>query len=185
MVELKGSLLSVRFDYLAAKASSEQRQQVLAALSPELRQVTEQGFLSVKWYPFVYFVELAGTIDRVLGNGDGTMLVDMGHFAAHAVFRGIYRFFVRLGSVEFVIKRAANVWRQFYTVGSLATERDGKNSVIITLHDFPEPNEELLRSLQGWFSGTAEVSGEKNVETTIVHRPTVQDTRYVYRTAWD
>ncbi len=163
MVQVKGSTLVPRWAYLEEKATPEQKARVLERLSPELRRDLEAGVLHNRWYPFEYLLQLVRALDQVLGRGDQALILELGKYAAEKVLPTIYRVFYKVGSPEYIIKRATRVWAQYYSSGRLTLVTLGPRKVKILLEDFATPAHEHCLSVQGWIIKTLEMSGARDI----------------------
>jgi predicted hydrocarbon binding protein len=168
MAKVKGSALAARLNFLRDQCTPEQQEQVKALLPAELTRQMGLGVFASQWYPLQHLVDLSRAIDQVKGRGDGALILEMGRQSAHEAVRGIYRIFFKIGSPEFVIQRAAQVWSRYYDSGQLEVEVLGKGHVQVRLCDFDTPMHEHCLSVSGWIRGMLEASGGKSVETTIV-----------------
>src|SRR5579871_4418532 len=102
---------------------------LLARMSPELRALCDAGFLVNGWYPFAAFVELTTLIDRLFGKGDLALCYEVGRYACDVNLPTLYRIFFRLGSVPFIIRRAAAAWRVNYDEGEMVVVEQTVDSV--------------------------------------------------------
>lgn len=168
MARVKGSALVARVNFLRELCTPDQQEQVKKHLSSELNQLVELGAFASQWYPLQHLVDISRAIDQVKGRGDGALIQEMGRRSAHEAVRGIYKIFFKIGSPEFVIQRAAQVWSRYYDSGQLQVEVLKKGHVQVALSDFDTPMHEHCLAVSGWIRGMLEASGGKQVETTIV-----------------
>ncbi len=184
MSKIKGSTILSRLKYAEVKGSPQMKQMVIDKLSPELQKQIEIGILMAAWYPFDYYAQLHRVIDQVMGTGDSKLLLDVGKYSAELAVQGVTKIFFKLGSVEFIIKRAAAVWRQHYTSGIMVPEFTEPKKVIFYIREFEEDSKEMMITVAGWIKRTGELSGCKNVTVSYKKYPENNAITYQYLLTW-
>lgn len=184
MVQVKGSTLVPRLKFIQERGRGEQKEQALGRLSPEFRQAVALGLLQNQWYPFDYFVQLTQAIDKVFGRGDLSFIPELGRYSAEAALKGIYKVFYKVGSPEFIIKRATRVWSQYYSSGSLTVVTAGPKQVKIVLADFALPLREHCLSVLGWIQKTLEMSAGHPARVEETQCRLKGDTTCEFTAAW-
>ncbi|MCK5243236.1 hypothetical protein KAR34_12380 [bacterium] len=167
MAQIKGSALVPRFKYLDEKTSPGIKEKVISELSERFQEVVERSIFVGRWYPFEYYVEINRAMDKVLGKGDLSMIPSFGAYSADQAFTGVYKFFYKLGSPDFIITRATKVWNQYFQNGCLVIEKIGKKRRRLEMRDVEISAEEHCLSVLGWVKRTLELSGGKNVKAQI------------------
>jgi hypothetical protein len=185
MSRVKGSNLINRMKYIDAKATPEQKEKILALLDPELRKLIQHGVLPSTWYPFDYINDLLEKTDRVMGQGDLALVPQIGRFVGEQAVHGIYKIFIKFGSVGFIIEKAAALWGQLNDSGQMKGVQDTPKSGRILLTNFPTPSKALGYFLQGWSEAVVELSGEKNVKASVTHWPDAQNSLLEITACWD
>ncbi len=165
MPNVKGSALKSRFQFVEARYGSAGVDRLLGALPPEDGDLHAAGILVSQWYPFETFVRVMGTIDSLFGNGDLSLCIDMARYAADVNLTTLYRFFYRIGSVNFILGMAARLWRAHYDAGELAI-RGGERMATLQIVDWPAPERAHCLSVMGWATRSVELSGGAGVRAT-------------------
>ncbi|MEW6516351.1 MAG: hypothetical protein AB1439_05530 [candidate division FCPU426 bacterium] len=165
MAKVKGTALMPRIKYLEEKATPEQKEKIVALLSPEFQKEVRQGIFLGTWYPFEYYIEINRALDKVLGTGDLSLIPKLGYYSADQGLKGVYKLFYKVGSPEFIIQRGAKVWNQYFVNGQLNVAKVAPGEARITLTEVESPTEEHCLSVLGWVHRTLELSGGKNVRT--------------------
>lgn len=122
------------------------------------------------WVPFSLYVDLNETIDRVFGTGDYALCRAMGSYGARVNLPTLYRIFYRVGSIAFILKRAARMWDVHYSSGRLSVT-SGKGWARLMIEDFDEPHPTLWESVAGWGEASARLTGLSDAFAEIEHRP--------------
>jgi hypothetical protein len=158
--------LRARYVYLKSRGP-EAYARVLECARPELRELVEAGFLETRWYPYEIMVELTETIDRVLGNGDGSIAYELGRFSCDQNLTTVMRLLFKFGNLGFLLDRVAKAWGNHYDEGRMIIPRRVVGEeVVVELHDHPYPNRVQCLAIKGWMVRASELSGEDGVECT-------------------
>jgi hypothetical protein len=164
-MKVKGSALKARMQYVREHGGDPATERLLAALSSEARALATDGFLPNEWYPYAVFVELCEAIDRLHGKGDQELCYELGRYACEANLPTLYRIFFKIGSIQFIIRRAALAWRVTYDTGDLKILEEGPNHVVAEIQGVPHPSRAHCLSVRGWMVRAGEISGAKHVDT--------------------
>lgn len=164
MANVKGSALATRVNWVALNHGQPGLDRLCAQVSPELAGSVQGGIAVAKWYPFDQFVELVDTIDRLFGKGDGVLTHELGRYGADAALTTIYRLFFRVGTVRWVMARAARLWHLHYDSGKLELREDPE-AIELAIRDFPTPDCTHCLSVRGWAERSIELSGGEKVTT--------------------
>jgi len=143
---------------------------VRAGLQSDHRAQLEAGILRSAWVPFSLFIDLNETIDRSFGSGDFALCRAMGSYGARVNLPTLYRIFYRVGSIAFILKRAARVWDVHYSSGRLSVT-SGKGWARLIIEDFDEPHPTLWESVAGWGEASARLTGLEDALAKLEHRP--------------
>jgi hypothetical protein len=104
---------------------------------------------------------------------------------AERQFRGIYRLFLTLASPKTVLKKAGQIWSQFYNQGKLVAESTGPKTALLRLSDFKDLPLDHERIYLPYLIKILELTGAKNVKA--VHRYCLarKDPQCVTEISWD
>jgi hypothetical protein len=157
-VNVKGSALRARLQYAADKGEEASRL-LLDHLSPSTRTLCETGLLVNGWYPFSAFVELNTALDRLFGQGDLSLCYEIGRYACDVNLKTLYKIFFRIGSVQFIVRRAAAAWRVNYDDGQMRVLAETNDWVHLRVTGVPAPHRAHCLSVKGWMVRAVELSG--------------------------
>ncbi|MEJ2627006.1 MAG: hypothetical protein P8078_00395 [bacterium] len=130
----------------------------LKALTPEAQQIQKDVILATNLYPLYYaMVDPTQKICDVFYNGGTQGAWESGKFSASWAQKGIYKFFFKIGSPQFIIERAARVFSSYYPEGELRVTESDSNRVVLQIVKFPEPYRILDFDMAGWMDGTMEL----------------------------
>jgi len=163
MALVRGNVLDIRLKYIEIKADAEQRNKILDSLSPEFKAEIKKGIKAQEWYAFEYYIQFNRVIDRVLGKGDLQLIVDLGAFSAELALQGIYRFFYKLGSPEFLMKNTAYIWKNYFINGEITLESIEPYKARVVVENTEIPSHEHCLAIVGWIKRALEICGGKEV----------------------
>jgi hypothetical protein len=163
MAQVKGSAVTSRIRYIRDHADEDVYREVKAELSPANRAALEKGVRPHEWVPYSLFIEMNIAADELLGVGDFALCREMGRYGAKINLPTLYRIFMRLGSVGFILKKASKLWSVHYDSGTLEIEEIGKNAARLTIRDFDAPHKAHCLSVLGWAEGAIELAGSRVV----------------------
>ena len=181
---VKGAVINATVGYVKAEYP-EWFDAWLAALSTECREVMADSTV-VSWYPLrLAMVEPTEKLCKLVGASGDAVAWDLGRFSADFALRGVFRFFVRLGSPAFIIKRASRVFTTYYTNAVLRVPESGPSHAVVHILEFPEPHRLVDRRMGGFMERAVEISGAKNVKGTLVSSLADGDERTELRYTWE
>ncbi len=160
---MKGSAFTARFAYLK-QHFPDRWDAFVSLLEPETQALAKGVCLKGSWYPFSCFVDLNVKADKLFGKGDLAIARELGRDAAVVNLPVLYRIFYKVGSPEYIIDKIASAWRQHHDTGHVEMIASGKNQATVRVHEFAAPHPALCRSLEGFFTGSLEVMGMRDVK---------------------
>ncbi len=169
-VLVKGSAITSRQRWVREHHGVAGEEAVLEGLAAEHAQILRAGVLRSSWVPFALFLDLNLTADRLFGSGDLSLCKAMGAYGARVNLPTLYRIFFRVGSLPFVLKRAARMWDVHYSTGRLSVT-DGKGWARLMVEGFAEPHPALWESVAGWAEATGRLTGVKDAHATLEKSP--------------
>jgi hypothetical protein len=185
-LQVRGSALWGRKEWVRRHHGAEGLEGLLPALSPAGRNVLRSDIDPTAWYNYPLFLDLAVALDRRFGDGDFKLNRELGRFGAHHNTPKLYSLFIRMGSVDWVLGRAAKLWREHFNAGSLVVETDEDASrAEAEVVDWPEPHLAHSYSVLGFAIGVIELSGAKNVTGELVSCRSLGGETTRLRVAWE
>jgi hypothetical protein len=166
-VKIKGTAISSAHRHAREHFGEDGWRIVLDGLTPEDRQQVERGVLVSAWYPFSLFITIVRVLEKHFGGQVPRLHREMGRAAAEYGLTSFYKIFFKVGSPQFIISKAAKVWRTYNSSGEMTAPVCEKGHAVIELAGFAEPAPELCERLPGFFERTGELSGGRDVK--VVH----------------
>jgi hypothetical protein len=140
MPNVKGAAITARVRFVRERYGPAGYSGLVAEVGPVTRALLPGNVLASAWAPYEAFIDLGATVDRLFGRGDLALCVEMGRFAAEVNLPTLYRLFYRIGSTQYVLRKAAQLWGLHYDSGRLAVMEEGDHGVRLEMVDFAEPH---------------------------------------------
>lgn len=182
---VKGSAFQSRLQWLLLQGGEEGLRRVQAEVDDEFSEVLGNGVRMADWYSFEWYVALNEVLDRLYGQGDLALVKVLGRHGAEANLTTIYRLFFKVGTVKWIIARAARIWGMHYDTGQLLVREFPGKEVELEIANFASPHRVHCLSVQGWAERAAELSGGDNVVLREVSCRAQGEDRCRFRITWE
>jgi hypothetical protein len=181
---VKGSALASRLLWVRLGHGEAGLEWLEAQASPDLAASLVNGVAMSRWYPFALFIELNELIDRLFGKGDLRLVHELGRYGADANLKTVYRLFYKVGTVRWILGRAARLWGAHYDSGrmQIVDERPGMGTLEIV--DFDTPHRIHCMSVSGWAERSIEISGGKEAHVEELSCRASGDPQCLLRCTW-
>jgi hypothetical protein len=181
---VKGSALASRLLWVRLGHGEAGLERLEAAASPALQPVLVNGVAMARWYPFEVFIELIEVIDRLFGKGDLSLVKELGRFGADANLKTVYRLFYKVGTVRWILGRAARLWGAHYDSGEMLIVEDAPGLGILEIAGFDSPHRIHCLSVAGWAERSVEISGGKDALVEDIACRARGDAQCLFRVTW-
>ncbi len=140
-------------------------QAFMQARSPQVREMFDDGSMN-SWIEFAVETEVFEAAARLLYPEDKQALRRLGAEVAQRHFTGIYKIFLRIPSVGFVVKRASQIYKTLYDAGDAGVEDLKETSCILTATGLESLSHVQHEYICGFLTRVVELTGVKNVQVT-------------------
>lgn len=155
------------------------------SLSSESREIMSNCILASNWYPLQEaFIEPTRKICDLFYGGRDKGAWEVGRYSADIALKGIYKLFVKLGSPEFLIKRASKVMSTYYRPSELIVHEMSSGKAKVHIVKFPEANRFIELRIAGWMERAMEISGCRHVDIKITRSLAKGDLVTEFATEW-
>lgn len=147
---------------LLKRHGSAIEQKFLAQLNAKERDYFRQT-LEFHWIPIeiiTRFFELAAPL---LYPGDTSGLRRIGREMARDHLQGVYRIVLRVVTIEYIIEKAARLWRTYHQVGTTRMERIGDHQLHFVVLGYPDLPSAFRECTSGYIAGVLELAGAKDI----------------------
>lgn len=167
-METKGAAVATIPLFVKEQHGGRAYQNWLDALPPKTRDIMSGSILPSMWYPMQEaVVEPTRVLCDLIYRGEPTGALDLGRFSAKHGLRGVYRLFIRVASPEFIVAKASQILPTYYRPSRMAVAERGKNSAVVQITEFPEPNTLVEYRIMGWMKQALQMCGVKSEQTRI------------------
>lgn len=181
---IKGSALASRLLWVRLNQGESGLDKLKSSVSAPLASVLESGAVMATWYPLSMFIELNIAIDKAFGKGDLGLIKALGRHGADANLTTIYRLFFKVGTVKWIMARAARLWGMHYDSGRLIVKQFPGKEVEMEIVDYVAPHRVHCLAVQGWAERSIELSGAKDVVVDEIACRANGDEQCRWRVTW-
>ncbi len=154
------------------------------SLSSESQKIMNRPLVS-KWYPVEFAViEPTQRICDLFYNGNERGAWEAGKFSAEYALKGVYKFFVKLGSPGFIIKRASNIFSFYYDDAKMKVVESEKERTVVHVYNLKPVSRILEYRTAGWMEKSLQLSGCEYVNIQIIKSPIEGDEMIEYLLKW-
>jgi len=157
----KGSILKSLLKFVETDLTPSQKEQALAALTPEERTIATERVLPSTHVPESLLNRLTASAAAAKGEDLDAFGIRAGR-AELADAIGLYRFLFIVLTPNALLKKASSTWSSVHDTGAMTVENQTPTSARICLRGFPSERAHCAR-LTGWFVGLSEMAGAKDV----------------------
>ena len=146
----------------------------IASLSENSRNIYKDIILSGNWYPLIDAIILpTEKIGEIFYNSEIKQLAyDIGKASALQALSGVYKIFVRIASLEFVLKRIKTIFSTYYSTGVFKLVKNDKRIISFEITGFKKGEELIFERIAGWVDGIFNIVSNKTkqVDYTITNK---------------
>lgn len=166
MLKAKGPLFKGTLKYIKERFGEEKLKEVKEKLPEEVKNFLQKPILDSSFYPASYLESINEAIISSTEPGADKIYKEIGRFSADAGYHGIYKLLFAVASTKFMVGRAPQVWKTYYSQGILKMEIKEGNNAQILLFDSGIRHRSLCLRIEGFMERVVELTGGKNPKTT-------------------
>lgn len=122
MGRAKGSNMHHMRSFVLERWGPEGMERVFEALSPD-DAAEVRALVPMTWHDLGLQHRLLRVIDEVHGDGDGSLVEEIGTYEADRDLKLIHRLFLRMANPAYVLEKAGEYWGRFYDTGTWEVTR--------------------------------------------------------------
>lgn len=163
----KGSGLVTNRD-IVQTLDPEVEKKILDSLTPEEQKIYENA-IPVARYPIGIVASVFSKTAAVIFPNDPDADYKLGVERAKNALSGIYRIFLKITSVPYLISKVPKVWTTYHDQGKMWVEREGaKNQATVLLSEYPELPLVFMPTIAGFMAGGMALAGVKKIKVTFI-----------------
>jgi hypothetical protein len=168
-VKVKGSAIETLPLFVKEKFGNGGYQKWFEALSPETQKTYQNKILTSAWYPLKQaFLEPTQKICELFYSGDLKGAWENGRYSAEKGLKGVYKMFIKIGSVHFLIKKASTILPTYYDPSHIDIIELKDKSAVLHITRFEEADVIIDNRIGGWVERALEINGCKAVDVKIL-----------------
>ena len=158
----------------------------LNALSEKSRYIMTGRIVEGAWYNMQdAAIEPTEKICDLFFDGNEKGAWEAGRFSAEHGLKGIYSFFVKIMSPEFLVNRAASIMTTYYRLSEIKTTETGEGKAFLHIIKFDKPNHLIELRIGGWIERALELCGCNNTKVEITKSLVNGDDLTEFKANWD
>lgn len=167
-MNIKGAALVVIPDYIKKYFGEDGLDKWLDELPEDVRQVYNNNLSPVEWYELnKYYLNPIQTFCDLFYDRDFKGAEELGAQDAENSLSGILKLFVKMGSPEFLVKRASTLFPTYYQGAKMEVVDSGKYFSNVRVSDFGVMKDINTHTVKGWIIRALELSGANNVKIRV------------------
>lgn len=140
---------------------------LLGTLDAEAQEVLRGTLLANDWYPLDVMTSFMVAGVRAYSDGDESVIVERSERVVEQQLGGIYRIFVRLGSPEFIVKRAGAIHQTYFEGVQIAWTFAEERRAVVRYTGFEAQHRIMEPAIVGFYRKALQLSGAKDVSARI------------------
>lgn len=132
------------------------------------RNIYSNMILASNWYDFnaAYIEPMMVLADILFDKNYSKTVYDLAFQSALNALNGIYKIFIKIASVEFVMKRAGSIMTTYYSDAKIEIVESNKDFIKLTVDGFVNGQELVFDGLCGWISGLVSIIFKNSYSVT-------------------
>jgi hypothetical protein len=120
--------------------------------------------LPMSWIPLEMALRIYEAAGQILFAREPDALFEIGRGMAKANITTIYKAFIRIATIPYVMSQVARLWRTYHDTGEASAERGSvAKEVFFVVRDYPGLSAQMRKLLRGYVTGVTELVGLRNV----------------------
>jgi hypothetical protein len=164
MARVKGSAVRSSVAFLQEKLGVDGAAEVIGSLPEDDRKQVEGSILQSSWYDFSLLLRLMEAArPRFPASLSRSLAWELGRFSADYGLKTIYRIFFKVADPHFIIRKASQVFSNYYDSGKMEVVSLDPKSAHMRVSGFDQPCTEFCDRVQGWMERTLELTGAQKI----------------------
>lgn len=167
-MKVKGSAIETLPIFIKDKFGEDGYRKWFDSLSSEAQGTYKNKILASAWYPLKQTLsEPTQKVCNLFYGGDLKGAWENGRFSAERGLKGVYKMFIKIGSAQFLIKKASTILPTYYEPSHIDIMEMGDKNALLHITQFEDADVIIDNRIGGWVERALEISGCKNVKVNI------------------
>lgn len=159
---VKATAVVPTMEYVMYNFGKETYRKVLMELPENLQGIFRKRMPTDQWLRLENFVAFNRAIINVVYRGDIEGAVQLGAESAEQGMSKMAKVVFRLGSVNFLLPKGAQIFSSYYKPATLEVKPQGSKKAIVIMRDMDDESGIIARRVKGFLFKTLELAGCKN-----------------------
>ncbi len=172
-IKIKGPSLKYILDFIEDRFS-DKYDVWFENLPAESKNIFREIILSSNWYDlnFGHIIPIK-TLGDVFFNGDFFKAAyEMGKFGGKKALGGIYKIFIRIPSLDFIVKKVSNITSTYYSEGiKIDLVEHTHNNLSLKVNGFYVGQELMMPNISGWLDNLMSIILKKEYKIKYESKP--------------
>jgi hypothetical protein len=165
MIKIKGTALIDTIKGIKDRYGDQTYKNIVDQLKGETRALFERSLiLPSSWYSLDAFAQFLEMYLKVAVQGNEQELIKRSEVLIERQLSGIYKWFVKLGSPEFVLNRISAVHRTYFQGVGIEVNLPSPGKAILKYTGFAKQHRLIGLIIIGFYRKALEISGAKEVK---------------------
>jgi len=185
MSKIKGAAVVSTMEYIMYEKGKETYKRVLGHLSPRQQDVFRKRMDDSDWVELDDFIDFNLAIVEEVYNGNKAKLEKLGAESAEYGFNSILKFFIKFGSVSFLVNKATAAFSGYHQSGRMILSDKKKKSAEIVVVDLPDRDNVFALRIKGFIGRIIELVGKNVVELNLDISQNTEERKFTVFVKWE
>jgi len=167
MSKIRGAAVVSTMEYVMYEKGKEVYKRVLSHLNSRQQDLFRKRMDDYTWVELDDFIDFNLAIVREVYNGNKEKLEELGAESAEYGVNSFVKFFIKFGSVSFLLKKSTAAFSGYHTSGRVILIEKEKNSAKFLVVDVPDRENVNALRVKGFIGRVIELVGKKVVELNL------------------
>jgi len=169
MAEIKGTVLTDSIKSIKDRYGDPAYKNIVDQLKGQTRTLFERShILPLGWYSLDTFAQILEMDVKVTMNGNEQELINRAERVIERQLSGLYKWFVKFGSPEFLLKRISVVHQTYFRGVDIEVNLPSPGRAVLKYTGFSKQHRLIGLSIIGFYRKGLEISGAKDVKAEFV-----------------
>ena len=136
MVEVRGNVIIETVEANKQKFGEEVYAEIVNELDASDKEMFTKILLDIGWYDLDVFARFLEWYLSLVLHGDEKKIIALSETLFEKQLKGIYRFFIKLSSAEFILKSLSSVHKSYFKGVSIDIKMENPNKALVKYTGF-------------------------------------------------
>jgi hypothetical protein len=185
MVEVSGLSLVTMPKFITDQFGEQKFHQWIDQLPREIQHIYNSRIMVNQWFDLqTTLVEPMKILFTLFCGGRDDLAWEFGRYSADYALKGILKVFVRIGSINYFVRRAAIVIPNYYRPVIMRAVKNEARSALLEIIEFNNIHSVMEKRIGGWMERALEISGAENPKIELIRSMAGGDQTTLYDISW-